>query len=460
MKTLPRFFLLLLLGLTLGRAVTAEQVVERIPLTPDQIEELVAPIALYPDPLVALILPASTFPSDIVLAARYLERGGVPDKVGNEPWDESVQSLARYREVVDYLDDHLDWTRRLGYCFLDQRDAVMDAIQEVRVRARTAGLLGDTPQQQVIVETEEIRIVPAEPTVIYVPRYDPVVLYRPAYSYSHYRGSFISFGIGWSIGSWLNYDCDWRSHGIRVVHRPAHWYHRPDWHIRNRYAHHTSTHWTRRTHSRHDDRFDRSPRRSGHGARGSDHRHGTSPHRYDGHSRDGGDRNHFDGRRDGDRRDGNRYVGHSPQQNRSRPGDERRRSEPNSPRPQVDPISRIVPVVPPTSPIAGPTVHSTPRTYRPHSSTPLAGERRNYPDRSRHQASNPPSVRHDRPQSGSPGVRATASRPPPRVEQPRIEQPRTEQPAARRAEAAPRSDDNRRGNNSHKSERYQNGLLR
>lgn len=230
-------------------------------LPPDQIETLVAPIALYPDPLVALILPASTHPADVVLAARFLAGGGSPENVLSEPWDESVKALTRYREVVDYLDRNLDWTRRLGDCFIFQPDDVMDAIQEVRARARAAGMLADSPQQEVIIEAEEICIVPTNPTVIYVPRYDPFVLCGPRLT-TYYPRTWITFGVAYNVGPWLRYDCDWRSRHVRIAHRPPSWYYRPDW----RRHHQTSpdvdwTRWTPPTRrERHFDRRDHDNR--------------------------------------------------------------------------------------------------------------------------------------------------------------------------------------------------------
>ncbi len=250
------FVILILLACSRSAAADLEP---REPLTSQQIEELVSPIALYPDPLVALILPASTRPSDIVLAARFLERGGDPDRAVTEPWDESVKALVRYPEVLTYLDENLGWTRSLGEHFLDQRDEVMDAIQMVRVRARAAGLLRDTREQEVIVESDEIRIVPASPTVIYVPHYDPAVLYVSSFPV-YYAGPFISFGIGYRVGAWLNYDCDWRYRHVRIAHRPVHWYHQPDWH--RRHSHHPTTWRQWAPSSRHDRRFDRHSHRS------------------------------------------------------------------------------------------------------------------------------------------------------------------------------------------------------
>ncbi|MBI2498531.1 MAG: DUF3300 domain-containing protein [Opitutae bacterium] len=262
MKHLRSAFLVILGLLACGRTMAADPE-PREALTPKQIEELVSPIALYPDPLVALILPAATRPSDIVLAARFLQGGGNPEQAATEPWDDSVRALVRYREVIAYLDQNLAWTRSLGECFLNQPDAVMDAIQMVRVRARAAGLLKGTGEQEVIVESDEIRIVPASPTVIYVPRYDPEILYVSSYPY-YYPGPFLTFGIGYGVGAWLSYDCDWHYRTVRIAHRPAHWYHRPDWRGHHPDRPSGATAWTRwAPPPRHDRRFDRPTHHSG-----------------------------------------------------------------------------------------------------------------------------------------------------------------------------------------------------
>ena len=229
-----------LVCLAMGNPAEAEESELPNRLPRDQIEILVGPIALYPDALVALILPASTRPSDIVLAARFLERDGDPDSLASQPWEDSVKSLCRYPEVITYLDENLAWTQSLGDCFLLQPVEVMDAIQVVRARARAKGLLADTDEQSVLVEDGEIRIVPARPTVIYVPRYDPDYLYLTE---TWYPGPFLSFGIGYGIGAWLSYDCDWRYHRVRIVQRAPAWYHQPNW--RTRPVYHQGGHHVR-----------------------------------------------------------------------------------------------------------------------------------------------------------------------------------------------------------------------
>lgn len=197
--------------------------------TPDQLDELLGPIALYPDALIALILPASAMPSDVVLAARYLQGGGDASQIENQPWDDSVVALAHYPDVISWMDQNLAWTQQLGAAFVAQQADVMLSVQRLRHEARDAGTLVPTPQQDVIVDGDTISIVPAQPDVIYVPRYDPEVVYYVPSDYPAYRypGSFITFGTGFSTGLWLTYDMDWGHRRVWVV---DHHDRRYDWH--------------------------------------------------------------------------------------------------------------------------------------------------------------------------------------------------------------------------------------
>ncbi|HEY5812832.1 MAG TPA: DUF3300 domain-containing protein, partial [Terrimicrobiaceae bacterium] len=120
--------------------------------SPEELNGLLAPIALYPDALIALILPASTVPSEVVLAARYLSSNGDPAQVANQPWDDSVKSLARYPDVLEWMDQNLEWTTALGEAFLDQPADVMNSIQRLRAEAMAAGNLTNSPQQQIVQE--------------------------------------------------------------------------------------------------------------------------------------------------------------------------------------------------------------------------------------------------------------------------------------------------------------------
>ena len=136
----------LLTLLTLGcfamfplRAAEPAPETTQAPLTTAQIDELLAPIALYPDPLVAIILPAATFPADIVMAARYLDAKRDPDAIEDQPWDDSVKSLAHYPDVVKWMDENLEWTRQLGNAFTLQPVAMLAGTQRLRASAIAAG---------------------------------------------------------------------------------------------------------------------------------------------------------------------------------------------------------------------------------------------------------------------------------------------------------------------------------
>jgi hypothetical protein len=190
-----------------------------------QLDQLLGPIALYPDPLIAEILPASTLPTQIVLADRYITGGGDPNQIGQQPWDASVQAVARYPSVLKWMDDNLNWTTQTGQAFLNQQPDVMNSIQRLRATASKLGNLQSSPQQQVIADGSDIEIVPADPQVIYVPVYQPDQVYYDA----PYGAPFITFGIGWPFGLWMDYDCNWGGGNLifwgHGYSRPANWWH-------------------------------------------------------------------------------------------------------------------------------------------------------------------------------------------------------------------------------------------
>src|SRR6185312_7894233 len=149
MKTRLLLFLGILLGLLSGGPVFADDVAPPF-RPPEELDELFGPIALYPDALIALILPASTVPSDVVMAARYLNSNGDPTKIDDQGWDDSVVDLMHYPDLIKWLDENLSWTKQAGEAFLAQQSDVMNSIQRLRAKARAAGSLVDTPQQQVV----------------------------------------------------------------------------------------------------------------------------------------------------------------------------------------------------------------------------------------------------------------------------------------------------------------------
>jgi hypothetical protein len=195
-------------------------------LSMDEIEGIVAPIALYPDVLISQILPAATFPTDIVQAHRWVQQHPDLTGVDSQPWDPSVLSVARYPSILDKMNNDLDWTNALGAAFLDQPDDVFNAIQTLRQQAQTSGVLESTPQQTVVEDEGAVRIVPAEEQVIYVPQYDPQIIYS---NYEDddddgdvFAASAIGFGTGMAMGAWLDNDCDWNDHVVCGC-RPGYW---------------------------------------------------------------------------------------------------------------------------------------------------------------------------------------------------------------------------------------------
>lgn len=178
------------------------------PVALDPLEQLVAPIALYPDPLIALILPASTVPTDLSAAAQYLGANGDPTQIDNQPWDPSVRGLAHYPTVLEWMAQNPGWTQGLGAAFASRPADVMAAIQKLRSMAKAAGTLTDTSQQEVVDEDGGIAIEPAQPDVIYVPSYDPDVVFVDG-PYYGYGGPYLTFGMGFPVGFWLGYGFDW-----------------------------------------------------------------------------------------------------------------------------------------------------------------------------------------------------------------------------------------------------------
>ncbi|HKN69777.1 MAG TPA: DUF3300 domain-containing protein [Terriglobales bacterium] len=204
--------------------------------TPEQLQRLVAPIALYPDSLVAQILAASTFPEEVVEADRWVQdhpdlKGDALGKaVDEQPWDPSVKALTTFPSVLGNMDKNLSWTSTLGDAYYNQQQDVMDAVQVMRHKAEQAGALKN-PQHEVIKQDgPDIDIEPAEPDVVYVPAYNPWLIYGypivawPGwYPYPGiwFGGPYFSFGLGFGIGWFGGFGWGWGHWGF-------------DWH--NRYA--------------------------------------------------------------------------------------------------------------------------------------------------------------------------------------------------------------------------------
>jgi hypothetical protein len=231
-------------------------------LKPGQLDALTAPIALYPDALLANVLAASTYPLEIVQADRWvsghknLKGDALKNEVDKQAWDDSVKALAGTPEVLAMMSDKLDWTKSLGDAVLAQQPDVMDAVQRLRAKAEANKKLTTTKQQKVSVRQEQnkqvIVIEPAVADTIYVPYYDPAVVYG-AWPYTDYPPYYfaappyigaglvtagIAFGAGFAIARWGNYwggGCNWgnnnffinRSNTVNNIgnnwqHNPAH----------------------------------------------------------------------------------------------------------------------------------------------------------------------------------------------------------------------------------------------
>ena len=251
---------LLALVLTAPLAATAQPGGATAAFTPEQLEQVAAPIALYPDPLLAQLLMASTYPLEVVQAARFvkdnpnLKGAQLNEKLKEQTWDDSVKSLVEFPEVLTLMDQKLDWVQKLGDAFLGQQKELMDAIQRLRARAQAQGNLKSTPQQTVTVEPAApaaapppapgqapppqtvvvqqqpatvITIEPTNPQVVYVPSYNPTVVYGawpypaapPYYPYPPgyaFGAAALSFGVGMAVGAAVWGNTNWHGGEVNV----------------------------------------------------------------------------------------------------------------------------------------------------------------------------------------------------------------------------------------------------
>jgi hypothetical protein len=156
---------------------------EAEPLSDEELEILVARIALYPDELVAVITASSLYPLQIVEAARYLEQVKKDSNIKPKAtWDGSVISLLNYPEIVAMMSDDLDWTQALGDALTYQQKDVLVAIQQLREQALADGVIASDEKIIVVEEKDNIVIQPKESGTVYIPQYEPQMLYDPGYT--------------------------------------------------------------------------------------------------------------------------------------------------------------------------------------------------------------------------------------------------------------------------------------
>lgn len=223
------------------------------PFQDPELEQMLAPIALYPDSLLSQIMMAATYPIEVVEAARWsranrqLRGDDAVWAVDERDWDESVKSLVAFPNILDRMDQKLDWMRDLGDAFLAQEEDVMDTIQRLRQRAAAAGSLYSDERQRIIYDGGVIIIEPVNPLVVYVPYYDPLIVYgtwgwrayppvawAPWPGYVPYRAPRpgVSIGFSWgpavSISSGFFFGVpDWRERHVRVRQERHYYYQRP-----------------------------------------------------------------------------------------------------------------------------------------------------------------------------------------------------------------------------------------
>jgi hypothetical protein len=206
----------------------------------EELDQMLAPLALYPDSLLAQILMASTYPLEVVQAARWAEANkslkdeAMTKALEKESWDASVKSLVAFPDVLKMMDEKLDWTQKVGDAFLAQQKQVMDTVQNLRKKAKDSGNLETNKEQKVVVEkeTQVIVIESADPKVVYVPAYNPAVVYGswwwpsyppyPYYPYGYVPGAAafgfcagVALGAAWG-GSYGWGHCDWHGGNVNV----------------------------------------------------------------------------------------------------------------------------------------------------------------------------------------------------------------------------------------------------
>jgi hypothetical protein len=213
----------------------AQQTGESAAFKQEELEQLVAPIALHPDALISQILMASTYPLEVVQAERWakqnanLKGDALTKALEAQDWDPSVKSLVNFSQVLTMMSEKLDWTQKLGDAFLADQKKVLDTIQSLRAKAQAAGNLKSTKEQNVIVEEKIIKIESTSPQVVYVPTYNPTVVYGawpyPAYPpYYYYPPGYVAtsmfaFGAGVAMGAAWGYawgNCNWGGGDVDV----------------------------------------------------------------------------------------------------------------------------------------------------------------------------------------------------------------------------------------------------
>ena len=205
---------------------------------PEEIDQMLAPIALYPDSLLAQVLTASTYPLEVVQAGRFVQQNKdlkgekLLQAAKDKDWEPSVKAMLEFPDVLLMMNEKLEWTEKVGNAFLGQQKDVMGSVQRLRKKAQESGNLKTTNEQKVIVEkeTKVIIIEPASPQVVYVPAYNPVVVYGawaypayppyPVYPLGYVATAGLAFAAGVAVGAahsgYGAYGCGWGNNQVNV----------------------------------------------------------------------------------------------------------------------------------------------------------------------------------------------------------------------------------------------------
>ncbi len=230
---------LVLVGVRDGFAYQADASIAQPPpqaaqQSSEQLQQLVAPIALYPDALIAQILAAATYPDQVVEAGRWmaqhknLQGDQLAQEVDKQSWDPSVKALTQFPAVLANMNQNLAWTSELGDAHVNQQQELTQAIQIMRERAKQAGNLNTTAQEKVSTKGQTIVIQPEAPDMVYVPQYDPWLVYGEPLAvfpgWYPYPGLFldgpgIGFGLGFGVGLFGGFGWGWHNWGLRLAPR-------------------------------------------------------------------------------------------------------------------------------------------------------------------------------------------------------------------------------------------------
>ena len=280
--------LLTVLALSLSPFALAEEPApEDVPLfSQAELDQMLAPVALYPDELLSQILMAATYPLEVVEAARFsrahpeLKGQDAVRAAEKESWDPSVKAMLAFPQILSSMDEDLEWMRRLGDAFLAQQEQVMETVQALRKRADEAGNLKETEHVRVVREERTIIVRNRYPDVVYVPYYDPVMIYGswwwPDYQpvrwspwtgyryYSGYSGFFWGPSVVVGHGFFFSH-YDWRDRYVRIVEAPPFYYHHrppPRYRWKHEYQHRKGVPYRNRSvYDRYRDKNDPVPRR-------------------------------------------------------------------------------------------------------------------------------------------------------------------------------------------------------